>query len=111
MLHKAAYTPGPWQYTYDGDGEPPSTIYAGEPTDEAFIATLCGGLAPQETFANARLIAAAPALAEALRRLLSAAQCRENTMGDPLRLIEVQSELRAAAFDARAALSAAGVTL
>ena len=53
----------------------------------------------------ADLIAAAPALKEALERLARAAACRENTMGDPARLIEVQAELRDATNEARAALA------
>jgi|GEM_PF-2873767 len=57
--------------------------------------------------ANARLIAAAPDLLTALDRLARAAACRENTMGDPIRLLDAQAELRAATAHARAAIAKA----
>lgn len=59
-------TPGPWEFNYNG-GEAPTVIYAGELTDETFVAELCQGLPPMETWANARLIAAAPELLAALK--------------------------------------------
>lgn len=43
-------------------------------------------------------------LLAALRRLESAAQCRDNTMGDQCRLIEVKAELANAAKKAREAI-------
>ena len=43
-------------------------------------------------------------LLAALRRLESAAQCRDNTMGDQCRLIEVKAELANAAKNAREAI-------
>lgn len=46
-------------------------------------------------------------LVEALRVMVDAAACRENTMGDPCRLIEVQAELRSAVANARALLARA----
>ena len=43
-------------------------------------------------------------LLEALTRLEFAAQCRDNTLGDPCRLLEVKAELAEAAAQARAAI-------
>lgn len=46
-------------------------------------------------------------LLEALTRLEFAAQCRDNTLGDPCRLLQVKAELAAAAEQARAAIAKA----
>ena len=46
-------------------------------------------------------------LLTALERLSFAAACRDNTMGDPCRLIEVTGELNAAAEEARAVIAEA----
>lgn len=54
-----------------------------------------------------RLEAENAGLVAALDRLIFAAQCRDNTCGDPCRLIEVKAELAAAAGNAQAALSSA----
>lgn len=45
-------------------------------------------------------------LAEALERLVLAAQCRDNSTGDQIRLIETRAELSAAAKNAEEALAA-----
>lgn len=45
-------------------------------------------------------------LVEALERLVLAAQCRDNSTGDQIRLIETRAELSAAAKNAEEALSA-----
>ena len=47
-------------------------------------------------------------LLEALTRLEFAAQCRDNTSGDPCRLMVVKAELAEAAAQARAAIAKAG---
>lgn len=46
-------------------------------------------------------------LLAALERMALAAECRDNTAGDPIRLIEVKAELAAAARHARAAIARA----
>lgn len=56
---------------------------------------------------HGNLFAAAPDLLAACERLSRAAANRENTMGDPLRLIERQAELRDATTEARAAVAKA----
>lgn len=60
-----------------------------------------------EALANARLTAAGPQLLAALKRLSFAAACRDNTQGDPCRLIQAQSELLQANQEAIAAIHAA----
>lgn len=51
------------------------------------------------------LLAQRDELAIELKRLIFAAECRDNTTGDPCRLIEVKAELVAANEQARAALA------
>jgi hypothetical protein len=51
--------------------------------------------------------AAAPDLLRALKRLSFAAMCRDNTMGDPCRLLEVKAELAAANVQAEEAIARA----
>ena len=46
-------------------------------------------------------------LLAALERIALAAECRDNTAGDPIRLIAVKAELAAAARHARAAITRA----
>ena len=46
-------------------------------------------------------------LLEALKALVTAAEHRENTMGDPCRLIEVKANLESAAKAARAVIAKA----
>ena len=52
-----------------------------------------------------RNVAEIKLLRSALGRLVLAANCRENMLGDPCRLLEVQAELRDAAKEGRALLS------
>lgn len=47
-----------------------------------------------------------PKLVEALERLVLAVQCRDNSTGDQIRLVETRAELSAAAKNAEEALSA-----
>lgn len=56
---------------------------------------------------NARLIAAAPELLLRLRHLVRAAENRDNTMGDPIRLMTAKAELREAIEHARWAIAKA----
>lgn len=66
-----------------------------------------GSIPREERLANARLIAAAPELLVSLKRLSFAALCRDNTQGDPSRLIEAKAELFDAAQEAAAAIAKA----
>ena len=66
------HTPGPWEIVCEGGGEPaavygqPKNIYA----SGLRVASMCGpGNDPAAWLANARLIAAAPELLEALEHL------------------------------------------
>lgn len=101
----AKHTPGPWH-----------AVGAWVETEDDSVADICscdpdtigqGGRSDAEICANARLIAAAPDLLAALSRLEFAAQCRENTLGDQLRLVSVKAELVAAAEQARAVIAKA----
>jgi len=96
------HTPGPW------------TVHSCEIHPHHEITAECGRrIATQNDYhdgqdkANARLIAASPKLFAALVRLETAARHRNNTMGDPSRLIEVTAELNAAAEEARAVIAEA----
>lgn len=68
---------------------------------------LWGSVADDREQANASLISSAPDILAALERLSFAAECRDNTMGDPCRLIEVKAELAAANRQAIAAITKA----
>ena len=100
------HTPGPWfidtsLHVY-GSSEPRQIdgVPGGTVIDNPHVCTA-------KTCADAILIAASPELLEAIVRLEFAAQCRDNTMGDPCRLIAVKAELAAAAAQARAAIAKA----
>ena len=114
----AKHTPGPWAVRDDGmDYTCP--IIDSPSVGRGYYASIAtatqrdphpregGGIPIATARANARLIAAAPDLMEAIVRLEFAAQCRDNTMGDPCRLIAVKAELAAAAAQARAAIAKA----
>ena len=95
------HTPGPWAIYVNA----PSDIVIRKMSKDGY--ELCAIARVSSGYANARLIAAAPELLEALARLEFAAQCRDNTMGDPSRLIQVKAELASAARQARAAIAKA----
>lgn len=90
------HTPGPWYWE--------ELCLRGQNGD---CILYCDGFSNMPGEDDKKLIAAAPDLLEALERLAAAAECRDNTTGDPARLIEVRAELAAAAQQARDALVAA----
>jgi anti-sigma factor RsiW len=112
-VSKPPWTPGPWVYTDDGRlGNVEAAD--GEPIAMAQMRTHLGAKDPERE-ANARLIAAAPALAEALAGLLTAghnlaamAEC-EPEAGEPGSYTFTNLHAwRQLARDALAALAAAG---
>lgn len=78
----SGHTPGPWRFAHDNDSAPGiAHIYAGAETgndvlEATNVATLYGqGVdSKSATMADARLIAAAPELLEALERLVVACE-------------------------------------
>ena len=56
----------------------------------------------------AKILSQKDVLLDALKRLEAAAENRDNTAGDPCRLIEVKAELAAAAAQARTAIFLVG---
>ena len=106
------HTPGPWEVHYSARGLPLTLAgFDVRPAGSAlFVATSVTNepFRPRaESLANAVLIAQAPALLAALERLCFAAECRDNTMGDPCRLLEVKAALLAASQEARDVIAAA----
>ena len=122
MKSRWSFTPGEWKiadygaYSHsnnEGDVDR-LTVYVerAETADTCENPDICrvyqiDGDTSKTKFANARLIAASPKLFAALVRLETAARHRDNTMGDPCRLIEVTGELNAAAEEARAVIAEA----
>lgn len=111
------HTPGKWIVRMTASGNP--FIY--EDATGKNIAGVAGtrtGIDAEESQANAALIAQAPdllaerdrlrqvnaELVAALDRLIFAAECRDNTMGDPSRLIDVKASLVAATVLARSVI-------
>lgn len=70
------HTPGPWSVA-PGKNDMEPVIIQGDPGDPWFIATLHD--MEKQTQANARLIAAAPDLLEALEAVLFAGWCGESS--------------------------------
>lgn len=87
------HTPGPWHV---GTGSLARIVYAANGWAIADAKVYHGGQKSGEDFENARVMAAAPELLAALRRLSFAAMVRDNVMGDPAALLSAQAELRAA---------------
>lgn len=90
------HTKGPWKTRH---GQSYTAICAGEKVV---------GYIDHFNEHDKRLVTSAPELLEALTRLEFAAQCRDNTLGDPCRLLEVKAELAEAAAQARATIAKAG---
>lgn len=65
---KTKHTPAPWIWQYDGTDKSGLKVIAG---DDLNIVDFVGGENIQEAEANARLIAAAPELLEALEQCLT----------------------------------------
>ncbi len=89
------HTPGPWFI---------SNGIIVSPAGNA-IARIASNQPPIVRLDNARLIAGAPNLLAALKRLSFAALARDATMGDQCRLVEVRAELAAANIEACAAIA------
>lgn len=98
------HTPGPWAFSADpnqwADGDP--TEYEIDSIDCAVVATV-GAKDAERAFANARLIAAAPELLEALDSLASAVSCPSGLPDD-----ECLTYLCTTAHNARALLDRIG---
>jgi hypothetical protein len=107
------HTPGPWEVRPSSNprngsawrdivsmGQEFSCSYVGEALeqDAALIASAPALLAERD-----KLLAVNAELLAALDRLIFAAECRDNTMGDQSRLIDVKAALVAATVLARSA--------
>lgn len=104
-MNKAKHTPGPWLAGRAHSGMK-AVVLANDNQGHAFnLAMLNKQYAERD--ADAALIAAAPDLLAALDRLARAAANRDHTMGDPLRLLDCQAELREATKEARALIDKA----
>lgn len=91
----AQHTPGPWDYQPSIPEEGSECFWIG-PTDATIcIATVDGPQSSQFRWANARLIAAAPDLLEALKKIVDA-----GSSGDPVKRASLY--LSAAAIIAKA---------
>ena len=73
MNNKAQFTPGPWQVNDSTENDDDTTLTIFAPADEVEIATMSAYENGCECFSeireNAHLIAAAPAMYEALKRI------------------------------------------
>ena len=65
------FTPGPWRITTDAQGFPQHLVAEGYTTVCSFLTSVKRMCPSEQIDANARLIAAAPALYEALEDLLA----------------------------------------
>ena len=91
------HTPGPWEAgLLDSTGVP---IYSG-PTDEAEVLAYVSDVNSGDTEANARLIAAAPALLAAAEAALDQLAAKRPTY-DPVGDAHVRRQLRAAIKQAK----------
>jgi hypothetical protein len=111
MKMKTKHTQGPWRAEKWDYSQCPNKLMV--QTDKDAVCEIldlwCMNERTEERDANARLIAAAPEMLEALKELATAAEHRDNTMGDPYRLIECKANLESAARNARAAIAKAEV--
>ena len=90
----SAHTPGPWFIADTND-----QLWARQVDSKSGAVCFCGSFQRDEACANARLIAAAPELLEALKELLSAL---DHQMSDPDRLFRSKTASRAVIAKAKA---------
>lgn len=112
-----SHTPGPWAAIFHetATGKPFGIIVGGKSSNGLMDTVICHGPDFRDESigfkafqaGNASVLAAAPSLLSAIKRLASAAQNRENTMGDQCALFAAQAELRDATKVAIAAIAAA----
>jgi hypothetical protein len=95
----SAHTAGPWRRR-----SIPGHIFEISNASGEIVLRIRGGMMP--TLPDARLLSAAPDMLRALDTLARAAASRENTMGDPIDLLNAKAELRAAIEDARNVIAA-----
>lgn len=106
----AKHTPGPWVV---GSSDVPAIgmaiCHQVEAREHSTVARLVkhGVESYAELEGNLHLIAAAPSLLAALRRLSFAAMARDTTMGDQCALFAAQAELRDASKQASEAIAMA----
>jgi hypothetical protein len=98
------HTPGPWK-VIETNYLPHNGDHVADMSNGLMVVPCLSGLG--EPLADARLIAAAPDLLEALTRLSFAAMARDNVMGDQCALFAAQAAVRDANNVARAAIAKA----
>ena len=100
MPNEPKWTPGPWKASSVEDGSFDILGVTASGTVPTIVACLCeSSCSSEEDAANARLIAAAPELYEALEELL-AAECNDQAYGASVEAIAAMSAVK----KARAAL-------
>ena len=100
MTQPAKHTPGPWQVNDSTENDDDTTLTIFAPADEVEIATMSAYENGCECFSeireNAHLIAAAPAMYEALQQLVHVEQLRKQavTENDYVDLVLADSKLQ-----------------
>lgn len=94
---KHNHTPGPWYVQ--------GSLISPTPTGKRFAIAEVFRDSVETAKANARLIALAPELAEALHRLTVVAERRDANLSDPVYVLDAKQDLQQAAREARAVLA------